>query len=94
MAKTNKTDHHDKTEILLKVALNTIKRTNKQTMTYETLLRKTYIIVLCSFTFHLYMLSHIVNYCIHLYMLSHIVNYCIQEKTSSQFVIFKYISKT
>lgn len=24
----------------------------------------------------------------------HIVNYCIQEKTSSQFVIFKYISKT
>ena len=31
MTKTNKTDHHDKTEILLKVALNTIKQTNKQT---------------------------------------------------------------
>jgi len=30
MAKTNKTDHHDKTEILLKVALNTIKQTNKR----------------------------------------------------------------
>jgi hypothetical protein len=28
---TNKTDHHDITEILLKVALNTIKQTNKQT---------------------------------------------------------------
>jgi hypothetical protein len=27
----NKTDHHDITEILLKVALNTIKQTNKQT---------------------------------------------------------------
>jgi len=31
MAKTNKTDCHDITEILLKVALNTIKQTNKQT---------------------------------------------------------------
>jgi hypothetical protein len=29
---TNKTDRHDKTEILLKVALNTIKQTNKQTI--------------------------------------------------------------
>ena len=28
---TNNTDHHDMTEILLKVALNTIKQTNKQT---------------------------------------------------------------
>jgi len=28
---TNKTDRHDITEILLKVALNTIKQTNKQT---------------------------------------------------------------
>ena len=28
---TNKTDHHDITEILLKVALNTFKQTNKQT---------------------------------------------------------------
>jgi hypothetical protein len=28
---TNKTDSHDKTEILLKVALSTIKQTNKQT---------------------------------------------------------------
>jgi len=27
---TNKTDRHDMTEILLKVALNTIKQTNKQ----------------------------------------------------------------
>jgi hypothetical protein len=27
----NKTDHHDITEILLKVALSTIKQTNKQT---------------------------------------------------------------
>jgi len=47
MAKTNKTDCHDITEILLKVALNTIKqttkqtkRTKRQTMTYKTLLRK------------------------------------------------------
>jgi len=47
-----------------------------------------------NYCIHLYMPSHIVNYCIHLYMLSHNVNYCIQEKTSSQFVIFKYISKT
>jgi hypothetical protein len=28
--KTNKTDRHDITEILLKVVLNTIKQTNKQ----------------------------------------------------------------
>jgi hypothetical protein len=28
---TIKTDRHDRTEILLKVALNTIKQTNKQT---------------------------------------------------------------
>jgi len=31
VSSTNKTDHHDITEILLKVALNTIKQTNKQT---------------------------------------------------------------
>jgi hypothetical protein len=30
---TNKIDHHDITEILLKVALNTIKQTNKQKQT-------------------------------------------------------------
>jgi hypothetical protein len=30
----NKTDHHDITEILLKVALNTIKQTNKQYTSY------------------------------------------------------------
>jgi hypothetical protein len=29
VSSTNKTDHHDLTEILLKVALNTIKQTNK-----------------------------------------------------------------
>jgi len=29
---TNKTDRYDTTEILLKVALNTIKQTNKQTV--------------------------------------------------------------
>jgi hypothetical protein len=29
VSSTNKTDHHDITEILLKVALNTIKQTNK-----------------------------------------------------------------
>jgi hypothetical protein len=29
---TNKTDHHDITEILLKVPLNTIKQTNKQSV--------------------------------------------------------------
>ena len=28
---TNKTDHHDTTEILMKVALTTIKQTKKQT---------------------------------------------------------------
>jgi hypothetical protein len=28
VSSTNKTDHHDITEILLKVALNTIKQTN------------------------------------------------------------------
>jgi hypothetical protein len=31
VSSTNKTDHHDTTEILLKVALSTIKQTNKQT---------------------------------------------------------------
>jgi hypothetical protein len=31
ISSTNKTNHHDITEILLKVALNTIKQTNKQT---------------------------------------------------------------
>jgi len=30
VSSTNKTDHHDITEILLKVALNTIKQANKQ----------------------------------------------------------------
>jgi hypothetical protein len=30
VSSTNKTDHHDVTEILLKVALNTIKQTKKQ----------------------------------------------------------------
>jgi hypothetical protein len=30
VSSTNKTDHHDITEILLKVVLNTIKQTNKQ----------------------------------------------------------------
>jgi hypothetical protein len=29
---TNKTDHHDITEILLKVVLNTVKQTSKQQM--------------------------------------------------------------
>jgi hypothetical protein len=29
VSSTNKTDHHDITEILLKVALNTIKQTNQ-----------------------------------------------------------------
>jgi len=33
---TNKTDHHDIAEILLKVALNTIKQTNKQTNKQKT----------------------------------------------------------
>ena len=31
VSSTNKADHHDITELLLKVALNTIKQTNKQT---------------------------------------------------------------
>jgi hypothetical protein len=31
VSSTNKTDHHDITEMLLKVALNIIKQTNKQT---------------------------------------------------------------
>jgi hypothetical protein len=31
VSSTNKTDHHDITEILLKVVLNTIKQTNIQT---------------------------------------------------------------
>jgi len=31
VSSTNKTDSHDITEIFLKVALNTIKQTNKQT---------------------------------------------------------------
>jgi hypothetical protein len=31
ISSTNKTNHHDIAEILLKVALNTIKQTNKQT---------------------------------------------------------------
>jgi hypothetical protein len=34
VSSTNKTDRHDITEILLKVALNTIKQTNKQTNQY------------------------------------------------------------
>ena len=33
VSSTNKTDRHDLTEILLKVALNPIKQTNKQTET-------------------------------------------------------------
>ena len=33
VSSTNKTDRHDITEILLKVALNTIKQSNKQTCT-------------------------------------------------------------
>jgi hypothetical protein len=33
VSSTNKTDHHDIAEILLKVALNTIKQTNKNDMT-------------------------------------------------------------
>ena len=32
LSSTNKTDHHDITEILLKVALNTIIQTNKHTL--------------------------------------------------------------
>jgi hypothetical protein len=32
VSSTNKTDRHDITELLLKVALNTIKQTNKQTV--------------------------------------------------------------
>jgi len=32
---TNKTDHHDKTEILLKVALSTIKPTNQPTTYFQ-----------------------------------------------------------
>jgi hypothetical protein len=32
VSSTNKTDHHDITEILLKVVLSTIKQTNKQTI--------------------------------------------------------------
>jgi hypothetical protein len=32
VSSTNKTDHHDITEILLKVVLNTIKQTSKQQM--------------------------------------------------------------
>jgi len=35
ISSTNKTDRHDITEILLKVALNTIKQTNKQTTSFE-----------------------------------------------------------
>jgi hypothetical protein len=35
VSSTNKTDHHDITAILLKVVLNTIKQTNKQTNTGE-----------------------------------------------------------
>jgi hypothetical protein len=34
VSSTNKTDHHDITEILLKVALNTIKQANKLTFPY------------------------------------------------------------
>ena len=34
---TNKTDHHDITEILLKVALNAIRQTNKQTIKHFTI---------------------------------------------------------
>ena len=34
MSSTNKTDRHDITEILLKVELNTIKQTIKQTINY------------------------------------------------------------
>jgi chromosomal replication initiation ATPase DnaA len=32
VSSTNKTDHHDITETLMKVALNTIKQTNQQTI--------------------------------------------------------------
>jgi hypothetical protein len=35
VSSTNKTDHHNKTEILLKVALNTIKQTNTQTKIFQ-----------------------------------------------------------
>jgi hypothetical protein len=35
VSSTNKTDRYDITEILLKVALNTIKQPNKQTINHE-----------------------------------------------------------
>jgi hypothetical protein len=39
VSSTNETDNHDITEILLKVALSTIKQTNKQTNKQTTLLK-------------------------------------------------------
>ena len=44
VSSTNKTDRHDIAEILLKVALNTIKQTNKQTINYATNYSKHYIL--------------------------------------------------
>jgi hypothetical protein len=42
LSSTNKTDHHDITEILLKVVLNTIKQTNKHlAMALSVILRYT-----------------------------------------------------
>ena len=43
VSSTNKTDHHDITEILLNVALNTIKQTNKQTNNNEVSRAQTHI---------------------------------------------------
>ena len=38
VSSTNKTDRHDRTDILLKVSLNTIKQTNKQKSAYDIVL--------------------------------------------------------
>jgi hypothetical protein len=52
ISSTNKTDHHDITEILLKVALNTIKQTNKKTLFLLLCFKNQYFAGNISFYYH------------------------------------------
>jgi hypothetical protein len=55
---TNKTDHHDITEILLKVALNTIKQTNKHNDMLQIDLRKNKAFINLSVGFYFSVVSY------------------------------------
>jgi hypothetical protein len=67
VSSTNKTDRHDITEILLKVASNTIKQTNKQTNKQNYACERIILLLIITlllelqisiFDIHLYLISH------------------------------------